>query len=35
MDINNSTALALAIADKPGLVTVHCWSRVLSFNDYN
>jgi len=24
IDTNNSTALALAIADKPGLVTVHC-----------
>ena len=30
MDTKSSTAKAEAIIDRPGLLTVHCWSKVLS-----
>jgi hypothetical protein len=32
-DAISSTVSAPAIAEIPGLVTVHCWSRVLSLWD--
>lgn len=33
-DTNNSTAKAPAMLETPGLVTVHCWSSVLSTSDF-
>lgn len=34
-EIDNSAANAPAIWDIPGLVTVHCWSKVLPLRDWN
>lgn len=33
VEVISSTAVALAMAASPGLVTVHIWSRVLSLRD--
>ena len=35
MEIKSSTRRADAIGAAPGRVTVHCWSRVASFRDFD